>query len=376
MNSSELKALEQRYQAWSTEDLVQAITVDADQYDPGAVELMKRELDGRNISQPERDALQASIAKKNEEQTKAMSGIRCAMEEPLHPLLENRIKATDRTYLRIRDDPDLATTKGFLEQMWARFAPFADRNFRSAIAQSFHSRFWEMYLGYALLLNKKELVPAPDAGPDICVIGLPERLWIEATAPSAGKGPDAVPEEQLGVWYRLPSDAIILRLRSAIEEKFQKYKTYSDGGVLSPSESFVIGINGRGLPSAEAETDLPRIVKAVFPFGSSYITINKNTMEKVGEGYTYRAEIIKSSSKPVSTTVFQDPRYAGISAILYCNSNVGNRPPEESAIGLDFSIVHNPLARNPVPHRWLPCGREFWVEEDRLIINDWYKEHA
>jgi hypothetical protein len=298
------------------------------------------------------------------------------MKELLQPLFENQINAIDQTYLRIRDNLDLASTKAFLERLWRRFAPFADKNFRSAIAQSFHSRFWEMYLGHALLISGKQLKPVSDAGPDLCVLGLPELLWIEAIAPSAGKGPDAVPEEPLGVTYTLPSDEIILRLRSAIEEKFQKYKIYRDGRLLSPSEPFVIAINGRGLPSAWTETDLPRIVKAVFPLGSSYVTIDKNTMEKVDEGYMYRRKIIKLSGNPVSTTVFQDPQYAGISAILYCNHDIFNRPPKESDISLGFSVVHNPLANNPVPHRWLPCGREFWVEEDRLVINDWYKERA
>lgn len=298
------------------------------------------------------------------------------MEKPSQPLFDSRINATDQTYLRIRDDPTFVSTKSSLERMWVRFAPFADRNFRSAIAQSFHARFWEMYLGYALLINGKQLKPVLNAGPDLCVLGLPEPLWIEAIAPSAGKGPDAVPEEQLGVTYKLPSDEIILRLRSAIEEKFRKYETYRDNGLLSPSEPFVIAINGRGLPSAWTETDLPRIVKAVFPFGSSYVTIDKNTTERVEEGYIHRAEITKSSGSPVSTTVFQDLRYAGISAILYCNHDMFNRPPKENVISLGFSIVHNLLANNPVPHRWLPCGREFWIEGDQLVINDWYKERA
>ena len=66
---------QKRYRAWSTEDLVRAITIDTDQYDPSAVELMKRELDGRNISQSEREALQASSAEKSEEQTGVVARI-------------------------------------------------------------------------------------------------------------------------------------------------------------------------------------------------------------------------------------------------------------------------------------------------------------
>ncbi len=76
MDRSELEVLRERYQAWSTEDLVQAVTIDIAQYDPRAVELMKRELDGRNVSQAEREALQSSNVEKREEQTKSMSGIK------------------------------------------------------------------------------------------------------------------------------------------------------------------------------------------------------------------------------------------------------------------------------------------------------------
>jgi hypothetical protein len=31
--------------------------------------------------------------------------------------------------------------------------------------------------------------------------------------------------------------------------------------------------------------------------------------------------------------------------------------------------------KNALPHRWLKCGRECWVEDDQLVIKDWYKEH-
>jgi Protein of unknown function (DUF2569) len=76
MDHSELEALRQRYRAWSTEDLVRAVTIDIDQYNFSAVELMKRELDERNIPQSEREALQASSAEKSEEQIKSLSGIK------------------------------------------------------------------------------------------------------------------------------------------------------------------------------------------------------------------------------------------------------------------------------------------------------------
>lgn len=64
-----------------------------------------------------------------------------------------------------------------------------------------------------------------------------------------------------------------------------------------------------------------------------------------------------------------------ISAILFCPSNVWCRPPSEAEVGLDFMLIHNPMAKNKIPYRWLKCGREYWVEDDHLVIKNWYKEH-
>jgi hypothetical protein len=40
-------------------------------------------------------------------------------------------------------------------------------------------------------------------------------------------------------------------------------------------------------------------------------------------------------------------------------------------------LIHNPMAKakNKLPYQWLKCGRECWVQDDQLVIKDWYKEH-
>lgn len=48
--------LERRYAKWATEDLVEAVTFEADGYIPGAVEVMRDVLDARNV--PESQSLQ------------------------------------------------------------------------------------------------------------------------------------------------------------------------------------------------------------------------------------------------------------------------------------------------------------------------------
>ena len=92
--------------------------------------------------------------------------------------------------------------------------------------------------------------------------------------------------------------------------------------------------------------------------------------------YSYRDKIEKKSSATVSTNVFLDPTYAGISAVLFCPLDMWHRPPNDAEVSLSFTLIHNPMAKkNALPHQWLKCGRECWVEENQLVIKDWYKEH-
>ena len=281
----------------------------------------------------------------------------------LNKISKNRL---DGTYIGVLNHP---CHKALLEEMWAKYARFADSGFPSKIALSFHERFWEMYLGYTLIVSEKELEATKGVGPDLRVIGHPQALWIEATAASDGTGADAVPKEVSGelpsVWVK----KIILRFRTAIEAKLEKYNTYLGAGILKSSDPFVIGISKGGMSFNARDKWPPLIIQAVFPVGDANGKTNNDTTEKTPD-HMYRDEIFKLSGGSVRTDVFQDPRYAGISAILYCVPNVLFAPPEQCFRGLDFTLVHNPLAKNPVFHKSLPSGREFWFS-GRLL-----KEHA
>jgi hypothetical protein len=292
----------------------------------------------------------------------------------------NEVEPLDELYPLIRDDPDCADTKAFVERLWTFFMPYADRNFRSAIARSFHPRFWEMYLAFGLATQGAKIQPTPHAAPDLSILGLGYPVWVEATAPAKGMGVDQVPEELLGIAgiaQNIPSEALILRYRASIEEKFQKLLSYLEAGIVKDGDPYIIAINGRSLPFSRFEPPVPRILQALFPLGDPFVTIDRNTMRQVTSGYSYRAEIKKKSGAPVSTTVFLNPKYDRISAVLFCNSDVWNRPPIDTDIGLDFTLIHNPRAgQNAIPHQWLRCGRECWVLDDHVVINDWFKERA
>jgi hypothetical protein len=136
--------------------------------------------------------------------------------------------------------------------------------------------------------------------------------------------------------------------------------------VVGNADPFVIAVNARGVPEMLFDGDPPCIIKAVFPIGDAYITFDRTTMEQVDQGYHHRPEIQKKSGAPVATTVFCDPAYSGVSAILYCNSDISMHPPDPADIGNDFTWIPNPLATNLVPPGAIPWGRAYQVEDDEL----------
>jgi hypothetical protein len=71
----------------------------------------------------------------------------------------------------------------------------------------------------------------------------------------------------------------------------------------------------------------------------------------------------------VPTTLFTSEEYAHISALLSCNSDAGNHPDTPDGIGSDFTLIHNPYARNPLPPGLLPSGREYIVENDHVVCH-------
>lgn len=270
---------------------------------------------------------------------------------------------SDATYIAIRDNPKNSDLKQFAEELWTEFEPLGDTGFIKLIAANFEVRFWEMYVACALKRLGNELESA-DNGPDLKITNLEKTTWVEAIAPNAGTGPDAAydgpPNSTIGV----PSNEIVLRMSHAIDQKHKKYLKYIENGVVDPGDPYVIAINGHLIPCSNSADDFPTyIMKAVWPLGEDYGKIDLKTGEVVESGIRYRPKIVKRSGCSVPTTIFMDPAYEGISAIIYSRANVGNGP---TVLGQDFQLLYNPYAKNPMPQGWLKTGSEIW-EDDALI---------
>lgn len=135
----------------------------------------------------------------------------------------------DPGYKNVRDgsNPILRDAKKYVESLWKAYKTYADNNFQSDAVNHFQERFWEMYLGVTFIKHGFTIERGGNTGPEFFISNMPRKIWIEAIAPSAGDGPDAVPERKIGIAGVSPVNEFILRLRHAIEEKRKSTTTIS-----------------------------------------------------------------------------------------------------------------------------------------------------
>lgn len=273
-----------------------------------------------------------------------------------------------RGYMNVRDKPDCAEYKDFVESLWKIYKPYADKHFQTDAAMHFQERFWEMYIGGTFLDHGFSITRGGDKGPEFCLSNTLKKIWIEAIAPGPGCGPDAydLPKQQGDsfVAYNVPTDEIILRLRHAVEEKKRKYENYVAEGVISADDAYIIAINSKRIDTIVLSADLPNIVKSVYPFGSLTLVLDRETLDIKDKFYDNKSTIIKKSGSPVSTSIFFDDDYAGISAVIYSDVDCANKP---LTLGADFVLVHNARATNKLDLGTLKFGDEYWLGDNNTL---------
>ena len=275
----------------------------------------------------------------------------------------------DPLYIKIRDFHD-KEVKERLENLWTNFCPFADSKFDQDFRDDLIPRFWEMYLGTMFIQEKKKLQKVGDCGPDILIIEPGgNKIWVEAIAPAQGEGPDKVPNMEGSGW--IPEEKVILRIRSAIEEKYQKYLFYLERGYILDTEPYVIAINSFKIEYAHKDSDPSYIIQAVFPIGVPTLWINPSTGNKLREGYQHRTEIIKTKGSKVETDIFLQDKYEVISAVIYSEIWPYEYP---SRLGSRVRLVHNPKAINRIRNSWLSTGIEYNLEGNEIKGINWNLE--
>ena len=270
--------------------------------------------------------------------------------------------------------------RAMLQEMWERYEPYADPDFRPGFARDVDGRFWEMYLGCTLLEAGRALLPVVErqregGQPDLCVLDDGRRIWIEAITPREGApGPDQivrpVPVNEGGGLVPAPTRQAQLRTSGAFWTKAQKIERYIEQGVIAPQDIRIIAINASRFGAYVSEQPLPLIMTTLFPIGDVYVTIDRETGDVLAEGFQ-AAPFIHRDRDPIPRTAFLDERFAGISGVIWSRISIGNLSRQVRPI----SYAHNPLAQTPLPTNWGVWDREFvttrhgdeWQANDILV---------
>lgn len=146
----------------------------------------------------------------------------------------------------------------------------------------------------------------------------------------------------------------MLRYCGAIADKFLKYKTYLEKGIISASDPYIIALNACKIQQAMADGNSEYDI----PIGNKVAYINKTTGSEVPWSYQPRNKIYRSSGSPIQTDLFLNPDYEGLSGIIFSRKDLFNLP---SHMGDEFTFIHNPLATNPIHHEFFKFGVEFVI---------------
>lgn len=252
---------------------------------------------------------------------------------------------------------------GVLEAMWERYAPYADTDFVEGFAREPDARFWEMFVGCALLDAGKTLLLAadrpPGGWPDICVVEDDRRIWIEAIAPGLGDSeqdriPELVPLNEGGRVRNQPRRQIQLRITSALWTKSKVIERYIRSGAIVREDVVLVAIGATRFGHLAGGMGLPIALTAVFPIGPEFVRIDTQTMEIVAQGFEPSFEITRAGGA-IPQTAFIDKRFEHISGLLWSRVSIGNMSRRDRPL----SLIHNPLARTPMPVQWGAWDREF-----------------
>jgi hypothetical protein len=258
----------------------------------------------------------------------------------------------DLAYLNLRarkhrSERDIAEA---LESMWAQYSPYADRRFVQAFARDPDARFWEMFIGCALLNAGKTLLltedrPRKGGHPDLCIVDGSRRIWIEAIAPDRGqldddRVPEIAPINRGGHVAAQPIRQIHLRISSALWTKTKAFRTYRDQGIIAESEPCVVAIGAGRFATYAQGIGFPLAVSAVFPIGNQFVRVDRSTLEIVEHGFQPSNTIERATGDDIPRSAFVDPNFHDISGLIWSRVSIGNMrraiPP--------LSFIHNRFA--------------------------------
>lgn len=235
--------------------------------------------------------------------------------------------------------------RALVDAAWAIYEPHAEGTFlRGLQGRAFSQRWWEMYLWKRLDEMGLDVSHPGDGMPDACVRWRNRKVYFECISPTVGTADNEIPEFASGTAHQVPSDAVTLRLTSAVYDKMRQAENRRPR--LGDSH-YVVAVDTSQLQFSGFDEQFH--LRALFPLGNQVVTLSRDDLEIVGTHYEYRPEIERDGRASIPTSVFlNNTDYKIISAVLFCNANVGN-----IARGANpgLTLVHNFHAENSLSRK-------------------------
>lgn len=280
--------------------------------------------------------------------------------------LKKKFNHYDPSYVAISTMTSRPDFRNWIKSIWEQYEPYADSNFPHEFKKQFSQRAWELHLGSVLLNRGYILGKHSNAGPDFKIPYEDKNIWIEAIAVEKGDGQDKVPNIEYGKAIEVPEKEMLLRLTAGLIEKYRKYLSYLKDNLVSQNDPFVIAIDRSSLEHLDPQ--IPLVFKCLFAIGYQVLFLkrDKPLSKTVENTWSARDKVNKASGSEVGMFMFGNSNFEGISTIIYCSQNILNSPRDPKQMGDNLVIIHNPFAKNPLPHNFFNFGN-IWIQEGSKV---------
>jgi len=287
---------------------------------------------------------------------------------------------TDQWYKLVRERNDFIFIKNHINKMWEFFytSGLSDPHFQREFPVRLFHRWWEMEVAW-FLFNRGFGLKSNSSGPDFIITKNDSKIYVEAVACELGepKSPDFLNKLIDGnihdgdfkiTHVDLPESERLelLRIRNSIESKAKQYQEHKDKGLIDPKIPYVIALSPVMIPEMIADADgIPSAVKAVYPVGQIYLSIDRGSGKTIDSGRSYRPKIEKTNKAEIYTNIFLpsplEENYEGISGILYSACSF-KKSLYLKEMNESFIFIHNFVSMKSLKNCLFGDKMDYWIE--------------
>lgn len=266
-------------------------------------------------------------------------------------------------------DFEIEPLSNYLEKIIFEQQAFLDKNFIARLNSDndFADRLYELYFISALKNNNLSLEHKSDAGLDIWINDISG--WGEFVC--AHNTEEMKKNNILGETRIVDPNETLLRITSVLKTKSDKILDDLSKGRVEDNQPIIIFLSTGQLIDwrpMNPKGDICSFVRAVLPISEPTLMINMSTKEsQLCRKYQFG---IPKKNVVVENDFFLEKQNELISAVVFSYCSIYNRfdnPSSSFKDGDDFIVVHNPLAKNPIPHRLLKCREEYVCEYEENV---------